>query len=91
MEKVRTYIYIDGFNLYYGSVKNTPYKWLDVKKFFENVLHSKHSIDSIKYFTALVSSPPNDPRKTNRQQTYLRALKKHIPEIYGVKIRLGES
>jgi uncharacterized LabA/DUF88 family protein len=81
MEKVRTYIYIDGFNLYYGSVKNTPYKWLDVKKFFENVLHSKHSIDSIKYFTALVSSPLNDPQKTNRQQTYLRALKKHIPEL----------
>ena len=25
----RVSVYIDGFNLYYGSVKGTPYKWLD--------------------------------------------------------------
>lgn len=27
---MRTNVYIDGFNLYYGAVKGTPYKWLDV-------------------------------------------------------------
>jgi len=81
MEKVRTFIYIDGFNLYYGSVKGTLLKWLDLKKFFQIVLHPKHSILSIKYFTALVSSPPHDPQKSTRQQIYLRALKAHIPEI----------
>ncbi len=81
MEKVRTFIYIDGFNLYYGSVKGTPFKWLDLKKFLQIVLHSKHSILSIKYFTALVSSPPHDPQKSTRQQVYLRALKAYIPEI----------
>ena len=81
MEKIRTFIYIDGFNLYYGSVKDTPYKWLDLKKFFEIVLHPKHSIETIKYFTALVSSPPYDPQKTTRQQVYLRALRTYIPEI----------
>jgi len=81
MQKVPTYIYIDGFNLYYGSVKDTRYKWLDLKKFFEIVLHAKHSIVTIKYFTALVSSPPYDPQKTTRQQAYLRALKAYIPEL----------
>jgi len=81
MEKVRTFIYIDGFNLYYGSVKGTPLKWLDLKKFLQIVLHPKHSILSIKYFTALVSSPPHDQQKSIRQQIYLRALKAHIPEI----------
>jgi uncharacterized LabA/DUF88 family protein len=81
MEKVRTFIYIDGFNLYYGSVKGTLFKWLDLRKFFQTVLHEKHLILSIKYFTALVSSPPHDPQKTTRQQTYLRALKHYIPEI----------
>lgn len=25
----RVGVYIDGFNLYYGSLKGTPYKWLD--------------------------------------------------------------
>jgi hypothetical protein len=23
-------VYIDGFNLYYGALKRTPYKWLDL-------------------------------------------------------------
>lgn len=81
MQKAPTYIYIDGFNLYYGSVKGTRYKWLDLKKFFETVLHAKHLIVTIKYFTALVSSPTHDPQKTTRQQAYLRALKAYIPEL----------
>ena len=29
----RTRIYIDGFNLYHGMLKDTPYKWLDLVKF----------------------------------------------------------
>ena len=24
------YVYIDGFNLYYGAVKDSPYRWLDL-------------------------------------------------------------
>jgi len=27
---VRTNVYIDGFNLYNGSVRHTPFKWLDI-------------------------------------------------------------
>ncbi len=27
---LRTIAYIDGFNLYFGSLKNTHYKWLDI-------------------------------------------------------------
>jgi hypothetical protein len=26
----RVNIYVDGFNLYYGCCKATPYKWLDL-------------------------------------------------------------
>jgi hypothetical protein len=26
---MRTWEYVDGFNLYYGAVKGTPYKWLN--------------------------------------------------------------
>ena len=29
----RAYVYVDGFNLYYGALKRTPYKWLDLGKF----------------------------------------------------------
>ncbi len=31
---VKTNFYIDGFNLYYGAVKGTPYKWLDSSGLF---------------------------------------------------------
>ena len=32
---LRTRIYIDGYNLYYGCLKGTPYKWLDLLSLFE--------------------------------------------------------
>lgn len=78
--KMRTYIYIDGFNFYYGAVKNTPYKWLDFKTFFQKLLDPKHQILSIKYFTAMVSGK-FDPNQPIRQKTFLRAIQKYIPEL----------
>ena len=77
---MRTYIYIDGFNFYYGAVKDTPYKWLNFKKLFEYLLDSSHQILSIKYFTAMVTGKI-DPDQPIRQKTYIRALKKYVPEI----------
>jgi uncharacterized LabA/DUF88 family protein len=77
---LRTYVYIDGFNLYYGAVKDTPYKWLDFKALFNRILQNHNQIEAIKYFTAKVSGKL-DPRQPIRQQTYLRALQAHIPEI----------
>ncbi len=78
--KLKTYIYIDGFNLYHRALKNTPHKWLDLKALFQRVLDDKHEIIGIKYFTAIVSGKL-DPNKPVRQQVYLRALQLSIPEI----------
>ena len=39
---MRTSIYIDGFNLYYGAVKGTPYKWLDFRAAFGMLLQAHH-------------------------------------------------
>jgi uncharacterized LabA/DUF88 family protein len=79
--QVRTYVYIDGFNFYYGAVRNTPHKWLDFKTLCKLLLQPHHDILKIKYFTALVSSPSNDPTKHVRQQVFIRALEAYIPEI----------
>jgi uncharacterized LabA/DUF88 family protein len=68
-----TIVYIDGFNLYYGAVKGTPNKWLDVEAMSERLL-PKDDIVKIRYFTALISARPNDPQEPARQQAYLRAL-----------------
>ncbi len=78
---MRTYIYVDGFNLYYRALRRTPFKWLDLSGLFRTVLQSRHDILKIKYFTARVSSRPNDLSKPQRQDTYLRALERHCPEV----------
>ena len=76
---MKTNIYIDGFNLYFGAVKGTPYKWLDLAGMCRLML-PRNQIHKIKYFTALVNARPNDPDQPVRQQTYLRALKT-IPDL----------
>gem|GEM_PF-4279841 len=86
MDLLRTYIYIDGFNLYYGQVKGTPYKWLDLDALCRAYLSAKtNNILKIKYFTAIVKPRPKDPDQGVRQQIYIRALKTipHIEIIYG--------
>jgi len=77
---MRTYVYIDGFNLYYRALKGTPYKWLDLKTLFTYLLNPQNEIQAIKYFTALVSGKI-DPKQPLRQKTYLRAIQKSIPEL----------
>jgi hypothetical protein len=68
-----TNVYIDGFNFYYGALRKTPYRWLNVETLCQLLL-PKQTIGQIKYFTALVSARPNDPNQPVRQQLYLRAL-----------------
>ena len=81
---VKTIIYVDGFNLYYGAVKGTLYKWLDILKLCQFLL-PKNQIIKIKYFTALVTARPKDPDQPNRQLLFLRALRTlpNFEIIYG--------
>lgn len=79
-KELRTYVYIDGFNLYYGALKKTPYKWLDVKSLLEKTLWPNYEIKAIKYFTARITGKL-DPDSPKRQAAYLSALEKHIPEL----------
>ena len=45
---MRTYVYVDGFNLYYGALKNSPWKWLDLFALFQEILQPHHQILNIK-------------------------------------------
>jgi len=74
-----TNVYIDGFNLYYCGVKDTPYKWLNLLLLSQNLFPGK-VIKRIRYFTAKVIDLPNDPLAHERQEIYWRALKT-IPNI----------
>jgi len=78
--KNRSIIYIDGFNLYYGAVKNTPWKWLDMEKYF-SLLLPHDDIQAIKYFTANILGS----HKAN-QKVYIKALStlNKVQIIYGL-------
>ena len=73
-------VYIDGFNLYYGALKRTPYKWLDLGQLASLMLPAD-TIQEIHYFTARVSSRPYNLTAAHDQSLYIRALKT-IPNLH---------
>jgi hypothetical protein len=79
MPLMRTFVFVDGFNLYYGAVKGTPYKWLNLVELSRQLLPAGHIIEKVKYFTARVSGAI-DPGAPARQQLYISALNT-LPEI----------
>ena len=81
-----TTIYIDGFNLYYGALKGTPYKWLDIVKLFStitNELNPESNLIKIKYFTAPVKGKVaiRGQQSFQSQNSYLRALNVLYPDL----------
>lgn len=80
---MRTNVYVDGFNLYYGSLKDGPYRWLDLGALCARLLPNDQ-INRIRYFTAKVDAR-NDPQQPQRQDTYIRAL----GTVPGLSVHLG--
>jgi hypothetical protein len=72
-------VYVDGFNLYCGSLKRTPYKWLDLERLCTGMLPNDRVI-AIRYYTARISARPGNPGAPYDQQIYLRALRT-IPNL----------
>ncbi len=79
-----TYVYIDGFNLYYRAAKPLGLKWIDLRALSRS-LFPQDAIQRIHYFTAHLSSRLGNEAQRQRQQTYLRALRT-IPEL---EVHLG--
>jgi len=71
----KTNFYIDGFNLYYGCLKDNRHcRWLNVRALCQ-ALYPQNEIHRIRYFTASLKPFDNDTKKPHRQDVYLRALK----------------
>ncbi len=54
-----TNLYIDGFNLYYRALKDTPFRWLDLHKLAET-LFPEDTINRVCYFTARLDTRPGN-------------------------------
>lgn len=70
---IKTYVYVDGFNLYYGSLRQSPYRWLDLEQLCRLLL-PPNDVQRINYYTARVGARVGDPDQPIRQMAYLRAL-----------------
>jgi uncharacterized LabA/DUF88 family protein len=84
---LKTSIYIDGYNLYYGRLRGTQYKWLDVVALFSQITRSiePHSqIISVKFFTApaLPKFSRHGKESMRAQNDYHRALEAKYPDKF---------
>jgi 6-hydroxy-3-succinoylpyridine 3-monooxygenase len=82
---------VDGYNLYYGCLKNSADKWLDLRALVERVLANvpfelggepvgyEFRTPSIKYFTApILSSFARSEDSVACQSQYHSALRGHL-------------
>jgi len=69
----RVIAYVDGFNLYYGlrEMKWKRYYWLNIQDTISRLLRPDQVLVRTKYFTSIVSQPPD---KHRRQGDFLEAL-----------------
>lgn len=79
---MRTVVYIDGYNLYYGLLRGTKLKWLDLVALFgDHVLDSTTDLVEVRYYTApVLARMCDDPESPQRQRLYLQALRKMHPK-----------
>jgi 6-hydroxy-3-succinoylpyridine 3-monooxygenase len=90
-DALRTRVYIDGYNLYYGCLKSSQHKWLDVQALIEHIFPSilfeqnerpvqyVFQRPAIKYFTApILSAFAKSQDSVSCQHQYHTALRGHL-------------
>ncbi len=86
---IRTSVYIDGYNLYYGRLRHSEHKWLDVVRLFESLLKAQDpgaTLTAVKFFTApaLPAFSSQGMASVIAQQSYHRALE----ALHGRRLKL---
>lgn len=83
---MKTTLYIDGYNLYYGALRGSPYKWLDIVKLFTKLTKERSpeaDIVAVKLFTAPVRIrfANHGEASQKSQRDYHKALEKLYSEF----------
>jgi len=82
IKTLKTIVYIDGYNFYYGLLRKSAFKWLDIYALFQNqILNPQNSqLIHVKYYTApVLGKMCDDVDSVQRQRQYLQALRKRYP------------
>lgn len=87
----KTAVYIDGYNLYYGRLRGTAFKWLDLPALFDALLAVQDPsslVDAVKFFTApaLGRFATHGQTSVEAQNSYHRALELRHPERFSIKL-----
>lgn len=91
---MRTIAYIDGYNLYYGVLKHSNYKWLDLWELCNRLVNEQDpssELLTVKFFTADVKANLSRHGNSSQhaQQTYHRALEARYKESGRIEIIKG--
>ncbi|MCE4283291.1 NYN domain-containing protein, partial [Xanthomonas hortorum] len=85
-----TAVYIDGYNLYYGRIRGTAFKWLDVVTLFDRLLHDQDPTTDllhVRYFTApALGRFATHKQASETQATYLHALAHTHPQRFATTL-----
>ncbi|MCW8127703.1 NYN domain-containing protein [Microbulbifer halophilus] len=82
---MKTIIYVDGYNLYYGRLRNTAFKWLDIRRLLVDGILKPQSpqavVTRLKFFTSDTKTrfASQGPVSQKSQQDYHRALQLLYP------------
>jgi uncharacterized LabA/DUF88 family protein len=76
---IRTAVFVDGYNLYYGRLRGTPYKWLDLVKLSTQLLADRSQSEVLSKVTlctahAASTFATHGRDSTQSQASYHRAL-----------------
>jgi hypothetical protein len=90
---MKTFVYVDGFNLYYGLSQlckgRGPWRWLDLETWVRSQSPAAFEIAHVRYFTAHVK--PAYWAKAKRQKKFLRALRAKGVTVHKGKYETRES
>ena len=63
---LRTRVYIDGYNFYYGCLKGTSHKWLDLVKLFKDKILPS------------ITAQPNGAQRVSKIWVYRLSLRVYV-------------
>lgn len=90
---MQTSFFIDGYNVFYGLLAGTPYKWLDLPSLLHAITHEndpRSQVAEIHYFTSPVKPTlaTRGLQSKQAQDTYVRALKARGVQVHWGRHRL---
>ena len=84
---MRTACFVDGYNVFYGLLAGTPYKWLDLPALQAHIIRIEHcdsTLAAVSFFTSGVkpSLASRGIASKEAQDTYIRALISRGVDVY---------